>query len=163
MRIGSLDFPAFYDSHYTPLAGYVWSLVRDKELAQDITQESFTRLLATWRTVAEPRPYLYQVATNLTRTTWQRNARHRAALTVLAADRVSDASAADTGLPVREAVERLPVRLRDVVLLFYYADLPVTDVAKALGRPVGTVKRLLNEARGVLAAQLGDDVGKDRR
>jgi RNA polymerase sigma-70 factor (ECF subfamily) len=52
------------------------------------------------------------------------------------------------------------VRLREVVLLHYYADLPVAEVAAAIHRPVGTVKRRLHEARALLtdavAAAEGD-------
>ncbi len=51
-------------------------------------------------------------------------------------------------------MERLPGHLRDVVLLHYYADLPVEEVARALRRPVGTVKRRLSDARGILAVTL---------
>jgi RNA polymerase sigma-70 factor (ECF subfamily) len=53
-------------------------------------------------------------------------------------------------------VGRLPDRLRDVVLLHYYADLPVGEVATAVRRPPGTVKRQLSEARAVLAQDLED-------
>jgi RNA polymerase sigma-70 factor (ECF subfamily) len=41
------------------------------------------------------------------------------------------------------------------VLLHYYADLPVEEVARLIHRPVGTVKRRLHEARRVLAATGG--------
>lgn len=55
---------------------------------------------------------------------------------------------------VRDLVERLPERQRLVVLLFYYADLTVEQVAHALQLPVGTVKRQLYEARQLLARHL---------
>lgn len=54
----------------------------------------------------------------------------------------------DHGL--RDLVERLPARLRAVVLLHYYVDLSVADVARLLGRPEGTVKSDLHRARAVL-------------
>jgi RNA polymerase sigma-70 factor (ECF subfamily) len=57
--------------------------------------------------------------------------------------------APDTSL--RDLVERLPGHLREAVLLHYYADLPVAEVAAALRRPVGTVKRRLHEARALLS------------
>ena len=52
---------------------------------------------------------------------------------------------------LRDLVERLPGHLREAVLLHYYADLPVADVALAIKRPVGTVKRRLHEARALLS------------
>jgi RNA polymerase sigma-70 factor (ECF subfamily) len=54
-------------------------------------------------------------------------------------------------------VLRLPTRLRDVVLLHYWADLSVADVGQALGRPSGSVKRQLAEARALLAVVTVDD------
>ncbi len=57
---------------------------------------------------------------------------------------------------VADAVGRLPARLRVVVLLYYYADLPLRDVAAAVRRPEGTVKWMLAEARELLAQTLGD-------
>ena len=48
----------------------------------------------------------------------------------------------------------LPDRLRLVVILFYYADLPVAVVATRTGKSVGAVKRDLFDARRLMAAQL---------
>jgi RNA polymerase sigma-70 factor (ECF subfamily) len=59
-------------------------------------------------------------------------------------------------LGLRQLVEALPDRLRAVVLLYYYADQPVHQVAELLGRPAGTVKSDLFDARARLAAALGD-------
>jgi DNA-directed RNA polymerase specialized sigma24 family protein len=42
------------------------------------------------------------------------------------------------------------------VLLHYSADLSVADVAAALHRPVGTIKRSLNEGRAMLLARIED-------
>jgi len=51
---------------------------------------------------------------------------------------------------VRDLVERLPAKLRPAVLLHYFADLPIDEVAHVLHRPTGTVKRHLHEARQLL-------------
>jgi DNA-directed RNA polymerase specialized sigma24 family protein len=42
------------------------------------------------------------------------------------------------------------------VLLHYYAELPIADIAKALHRPLGTVKRQLAEGRASLLATIED-------
>ncbi len=55
---------------------------------------------------------------------------------------------------MREVVLGLPDRLRLVVLLYYYADLPIAAVAARTGKSVGAVKRDLFDARQHLAAQL---------
>ena len=149
------EFLDLYAAEYSSLAGYCWRLTRNVELAADLAQESFTRLFARWISVREPRAYVYHVATNLVRRQWRLQAQ---AATGPLLDSATVAGA-DDGLDVRLAIARLPRRLRDVVLLHYYADLAVNDVAEAVQRPAGTVKRQLSEARQLLAARLEDHHG----
>ena len=59
-----------------------------------------------------------------------------------------------TTLTVREAVLALPDRLRMPVLLHYFADLSVAQVANHLDNAVGTIKRDLYDARARMTAQL---------
>lgn len=151
-RAGTFD--ELYQREYANIAGYCYLLVRDEELARDLTQEAFARLLARWVSVREPRPFLFHVVTNLARDVWRRDKRNREVLTVLASEPEADAPTHDGG--VRDAVARLPQPHRSVVELYYYADLPVAEVAAAVRRPPGTIKRLLSEARALLAEALGD-------
>lgn len=139
-------------AHYAPLTGWVAGLTGDRELAREIAAEAFTRLLARWRRVDDPKGFLYVVATNLMRDHWRREARRQRATARLRNERSSTGPAPDPG--VRDVVDRLPEKLRTIVLLHYYADLPVATVARAVGRPEGTVKRELSEARALLHAAL---------
>lgn len=153
------EFRAFYTREYAALTRYVWRLVDDAELAHDLAQESMVRLYARWRGVSEPRGYLYKVATNLVRRAWRRRSDEVMAVAGLAQlARVVGASVEGPEISsvVRDAVRGLPSRLRDVVLLHYFADLTVEDVATATRRPPGSVKRQLSEARAALAAALAD-------
>ena len=147
-------FPAFYAGNYSSLTGYACQLTRDPDLARDVSQEAFTRLLARWVTVREPRPYVFLVATNLVRDAWKARAKRERVIETLARRQEDAVAGPDTS--VADAVARLPRRHREVVLLFYYSDLLLADVAAAVRRPEGTVKRLLHEARDHLAAALED-------
>ncbi len=142
-----------YLAQYGRLAGWCAHLVGDADLGHEFATEAFTRLLARWRTVEDPRPWLYMTATNLDRDHWRRTERERRALRLAAAAPTVEA-AGDPG--VRDIVDRLPARLRSVVLLHYYADLPIRDVAAVLGKAEGTVKRSLFDARARLLADLED-------
>ena len=53
----------------------------------------------------------------------------------------------------------LPPERRAVVVLFYYEDMPVDEIAKALGVPKGTVKSRLSRARKQLKEMLCDKEG----
>jgi hypothetical protein len=100
----------------------------------------------------EPRPYAYRIVTNLARDRWRAEQRERVAWPDLT-DEAPAPAPDDTTL---DAVRRLSPALREAVLLHYYADLPVDEVARVLRRPVGTVKRRLFDARAALAAALED-------
>jgi RNA polymerase sigma factor (sigma-70 family) len=140
--------------HYGPLAGWCQALVGDPEVAHDIAAESFARLLGRLVGVRDPRAYLYVTTTRLVADHWRARARDiKLGNRIVLQERGNDAP--DTAW-LRDLVERLPERLRIPVLLHYYADLSVADVAKAMHRPVGTVKRLLAEGRASLLARIED-------
>ena len=151
MMVGvSSDFADFYRGTFGDLAGYAWSLTRDQHLADELAQEALTRVYARWGLMREPRPYAFRVVSNLAKDHWRRAQREQAApQDSLASDVV--AAPDDATL---DAVRRLPPTLREAVLLHYYADLPVAEIASVLRRPVGTVKRRLFDARALLATAL---------
>lgn len=140
-----------YLAHYGRLAGWCAHLVGDRDLGHEFATEAFTRLLTRWQTVEEPKAWLYMTAANLVRDHWRRAERERRAYRRMAAEPAPGA-VGDSG--VRDLVERLPKRLRAVVLLHYYADLPVREVAAVLGKAEGSVKRSLHDARARLLADL---------
>ena len=148
------EFAGLYEGEFGRLAGYLAQLTGDPDAGREAAQEAFTRLFSRWRRVREPRAFVYVVGTNLCRQSWRRAGRERLAVASLA--RTSPELQLPVDPALRDLVEHLPERLRQVVLLHYYADLPVAEVAAAIGRPVGTVKRRLHEARALLATEMGD-------
>lgn len=151
------QFRAFYALEYPALARYGYKLLRDGEQAHDLAQEAFSRLYGRWVKVEEPRAYLYGVATNLARRAWRTRARDAAVLDQLVHRPLEHVPSHDSAVVLRASVLGIPERLRDVVLLHYFADLSVAQVAASTGRPEGTVKRQLSEARALLAVALGGD------
>lgn len=148
------EFEALYSAHFGPLSGYALAIVGDRGAAVDIAQEAFTRLLARWRSVRDPRAWLFFVATNIARDHWRQTSKDRHLAQASAQVIAETTPAHDPWL--RDLVQRLPGRLREAVLLHYYADLPIDEVARLTHRPVGTVKRQLHEARLVLAGAMED-------
>ncbi len=145
-------FAAVYIELWPRIVGYCYRHLGDRQLAADVAQEAFIRLFARMTAVDDPSPWLYRVATNLChdqRRHQQRQDRLRQQAGELSLTHVDDP---DPWL--RDLVDRLPGRLRDVVVLHYWADLPVEEVARVLHRPTGTVKRRLSEARAQLEATM---------
>jgi RNA polymerase sigma-70 factor, ECF subfamily len=145
------DFGAFYAEHWSDVAGFCAALTGSATSGDDIAQEAFTRVCARWQLVSEPRPYVFRIARNLA------NRHRRGTSREVLVDSTPNSLAIATGVDAEllSTVRGLPERLCVVVLLHYYVDLPIADVATTLRRPVGSVKRQLNEARALLAATMG--------
>jgi RNA polymerase sigma-70 factor, ECF subfamily len=141
---------------YPRLAGWVRRLVDDDGTAHEIASEAFTRLWARWTKVEEPSGFLYVTAANLVRDHWRKLERERRAVRRATTEEAVQRQRTDQAdSSVRMLVQQLPDRLRSPALLYYYADLPVREVAALLGRNEGTVKADLHAAREMLRAQLG--------
>jgi RNA polymerase sigma-70 factor (ECF subfamily) len=95
-------------------------------------------------------------AANLVRDHWRRTERERRALRRATTEEQVRARPESADPTVRMLVQSLPERLRGPALLYYYADLPVREVAALLGRREGTVKADLHAARELLRAKLGE-------
>ena len=62
-----LDFEALFQQYYRPLSSFLYRMVGDLPLAQDLTQDCFVKLhlaMKTGQPLANPRAWLYRVATN---------------------------------------------------------------------------------------------------
>ena len=62
---------------------------------------------------------------------------------------------------VVDQIMRLPKKLKEVVLLFYYEDMNQSEIAEALGVSVTTVHRRLNKAREALRLLLEGGDGRN--
>ncbi len=127
--------------------------------AEDAVQDAFLR---AWRfrdaitTRSGMKPWLYRVVVNSCYSRLRKEIPHRdlrASDDELAtlSDHDDPASRVATTFDMTRALRDLAPNLRVVVVLRYYADLNERDIATAIGRPAGTVKSRLSEARRQLA------------
>lgn len=160
------EFALIFDRHARTLHRYLRRRIGSPD-ADDLLAETF--LVAFERrsrydqAVADARPWLFGIATNLLRRFARSEARAYRALARTGVDRVGpavedrvaervDADAAHRALAAPLA--RLSRRDRDALLLYAWADLSYQEVAQALRIPVGTVRSRLHRARGQLRAVL---------
>jgi len=121
---------------------------------EDVVQESFCKLFAAWHRLYErdPTPYLNRIVLNEVRDRARRGATQERYAPVLSA--VADAPAPNEQLTNRialmAAVARLPHRQREVVVLRFWLDLSLHDIADATQTPLGTVKSHLSRALSAL-------------
>ena len=141
------------------LAGLCTALTRDADLAQDIVQETFLRAyrnLDRYRGGQEKeKAWLTSIAVNLyrdlRRSRWFRWVDRGVDLDSLPEPSVP---ARQEDWQVYDAVQALPDRLREVVILRYHQDLDAAEIAKLLGTTRASVYRRLNKAYELLRQQL---------
>lgn len=143
------------------LTGMCTMLLRDRHLAQDIVQETF---LKAWKHMdslrggqASEKAWLSRIAVNLCRdyqrTRWFRLVdRDDEMLSMLPAPVTPELSA------VFSAVQALPLRFREVILLHYYQGMEADEMARVLRLSPSVVYRRLRQAREKLKPLLkGED------
>lgn len=145
------------ERHHSPLLGYLYRMTGGhRALAEDLTQETFLRIMRRIAQYQYPRPFkpwLYAVATNLARD-YYKQAEQRFVTTPLniletwpnshapTLDEVLQAEA--EARQVMAALAALPPPQRETIVLRYYQDLSLAEIAEALHIPVGTVKSRLS-------------------
>ena len=136
-------------------------ILRDPELARDAVQDALIQRLASaslgLRDPDRFDAWLYRLTINACLDMDRRRRRRpiEVEITPLHDPSVADSSAAfaDRQL-VDDAMRRLDVASRAVVVLHYFLGLPLTEVATTLGIPIGTVKSRLHRALGEMRAEV---------
>lgn len=146
----------------TPLINLAYRYCRDRGRAEDMAQEAFLRAyrgLAKWRGQGAFSTWLFALAINLYRSELRRIPRGSIALDEVTEP--SDPRAIDGGLEdwnrdqaVRRAVDALPPKYRDALILFYFQEMDLTAAASSLGVVEGTLKARLFRGRKLLESKL---------
>ena len=126
---------------------YALRLVGDTEAAWDITQESWLGIIRGIRRLNDParfRPWAYSIVTNKSRD-WLRKAKAAKKTDIGELDDRPRQENKDTGLG--ELLEKLDMKKRVVLSLYYFEQLSVPEIGSALRIPSGTVKSRLYNAR----------------
>jgi RNA polymerase sigma-70 factor (ECF subfamily) len=159
---GTEDFDSFYGAAFARLVGQLAVVTGDRYEAEDVVQEAMARAASRWprlRSYQAPEAWVRRVAFNLAVSGHRRARRRLAALLRLGPPAPVPPVSVDA-LALADALQGLTLAHRQVVVLYYLADLPVDQVAAELRVPVGTVKARLARARGALAARLADPAQK---
>jgi len=140
---------------------------------EDVVQESFCRLYGARRRLREDEgdvaAYLNRIVVNEVRSRHRHRQVVRRDAHLVAVREGADAS--DTGDPagrdgdrraVVHALNSLPARQREALVLRYWLDLPLTGIADVMGVRLGTVKSQLSRGVAALGLVLRDDPEEQR-
>ncbi len=149
-------------------------MVRDRELAEDLTQEVFIkvyRALPRFRRRSKLSTWLYRIAYN-TAASEMEKARYRYEMDdvedVRLQGKLDSAREIDDNIldrlgreemraRISGLMERLKPEQRMVLTLYYPGDKSYTEISEIMGLPMGTVKTLLFRAKANLRAMLLDE------
>jgi RNA polymerase sigma factor (sigma-70 family) len=142
------------------LQAVAYLIVRDRLEAEDIVIETLLTAFERGGSIREERAlraWLLLVATNLALGRRRRTARLvRLDVSADAASPRDLASDSSTRVTLLDGIDTLPAQMRAAVVLRYYADLSVDEVATALGKSPNTIKAQLQTALDRLRTQLAD-------
>lgn len=145
------------ETYQTSLRRISYAILRDEDLAQDAVQETFLKAYKGWDTFrgeCGEKTWLMRIAINtcrdLKRSAWFRHLDRR----ITPEDLPLATSPEDERTELTIAIMRLPEKLKEVVLLYYYQRMTTREIAQALDVPQSTVSTRIKRARDKLRAWL---------
>jgi RNA polymerase sigma-70 factor (ECF subfamily) len=153
-------FIALYEREYAIAAHAAYTIVGSTSRAQDLAQDAMAAAYARWDHVQQldrPGAWVRRVAINLAI-----KDRHKAGRQTLGVEEAEAPPAREVDHDARavlaDAIRRLPDQQRVAVVLHYFHDLPLVEVAESLGCAENTVKVHLHRARRTLATLVGEEL-----
>ena len=155
-----LQFDWLFADEFPAVMRTVYLIVHDPGRAEDITQDAFVQLLRHWKKVSRydrPGAWVRRVAIRLA----VEAARRERVRTLLERNVEPPPIRGPVDVDVMRAVRQLPGMQRAAVVLCYFEDLPLSEIAGILRCSDATVRVHLHRARKRLAELLGEEVIED--
>ncbi|MCR5390039.1 MAG: RNA polymerase sigma factor [Lachnospiraceae bacterium] len=152
------------EEQYERLLRYCFGKVKNREQAEDITQEAFLKLWQTtkYKSIDKEIPYLYTIARNLCLDHFKKKKEELlgddSVLENATDDSVNIEETSVNRAIVEQAMQCLSPEDREIVLLCYVSGLSVTDTGKVLGMSRFAVHRRLKAAKTILKRELEGSV-----
>src|SRR5690242_8943865 len=156
------------EPHIPALRCYAFALLRDRDRADDLVQDTLVRALSRSmlrRTDGDVRAWLFTILRNLHVSRW-RSDRRRGTVDLDEAALPGIAARQEAALEVHDvllAIDQLPEEQKSLLLLVGVEDFSYDDAARILGMPIGTVMSRLSRARQRLRALVAGKVTLLRR
>jgi RNA polymerase sigma-70 factor, ECF subfamily len=162
------EFSAFCASEHPRLVGALSLYCGDSDVAEELAQDALSRAWRDWsrvRRLVSPGAWVHRVAINLAHSHFRRKkaeARARRRLHSTTKEPQHIGQDHTTAIAIRQAVASLPQRQRTALVLRYYLDFSVSQVALVMDCPEGTVKTLTSKAITSLRRALAKDLEEAR-
>jgi RNA polymerase sigma-70 factor (ECF subfamily) len=154
-----LAFRRLIDEHLDDGYRTAWLILRNRQDAEDATHDAVLGAWRQWRRLRDPERFEAWFARILVNTCRDRIRRRRVRATEPLVEPPADPTRPYARVDDADAIGRAFATLnadqRAVIVLRFWADLPVAVIAERLGAPAGTVKSRIHHALDRLRAALG--------
>ena len=156
-------FEQIVQRYKDPLTNFVYHFLGNRIDAEDVVQETFLRVYRNkhlYRRIAKFSTWIYTIASNLAKTELRRRRRRKVfSVSQMGYDQkdydlpdgnLNPEQVVDGGMKgdiIREEIEALPVKFREVVVLRDIDEFSYEEISEILKIPIGTVKSRVNRGR----------------
>ncbi|MCH5344910.1 MAG: RNA polymerase sigma factor [Acetatifactor sp.] len=146
-------FDVFVHKYYEEILKYCSYHCDNISYAEDLTQETFVRFfakLSDYRYMGKTKNYLYTIAGNLCRDYYKKikeSLLEEPPMEVQNSLGQSEADKILNRITVEAALNSLPIELREVVVLYYFQELKLTEISEALQIGLPLVKYRMRQAK----------------
>jgi RNA polymerase sigma factor (sigma-70 family) len=126
---------------------YAYHLTQNKDAAWDITQETWLGIIKGLRKLHDPakfKAWAYRITTNKA-VDWIKKRKVNKLISIEDIQEHQHKAKNDVG--VNELLQKLDIRKRVVLSLYYFEQLSVPEISVALNIPTGTIKSRLHVAK----------------
>ncbi len=162
-----VDFKIIYGATMQMLFKISFRIVNDEEAAEDLAHDSLIKAnekQLEFQTINDAKFWLIRVVKNASLNYVKRKAREKKAYQKALYEDHRTAPSGETELlqsetikNAQKALDKLPKKLKEAIILKEYSDLNYKDIGKILGISEGNVKVRIFRARKILEELLGDD------
>ena len=149
----------FVRKYYPAIRNYCRCHTYIDETAEDLTQETFEnffRSFMSYHHSGKLKNYLYVIAGNLCRDSYKK--KRELLLEELPEMKEYPLETVDIRMDIEEAVRRLPEDMKEVIILHYFQDMKLKEVAEIIGIGLPLVKNRLKKAKEQLKIYIGEEV-----
>lgn len=150
----------FVRKYYQEILKYCYRSLGGSNLAEDITQETFIRFfnnISRYEHYGKVKNYLYTIAGNLCKNQYKLKSELVFEETGLASEVIMDDI--NSKLDMRNALMKLPMEFREILILHYFQDIKLREIAAILEIGLPLVKYRLAKAKEKLKIILEEEEG----
>ena len=153
------NYEELYEQYATDVLRVCYFYLGDRQKAEDVCQDVFVRLMVNAPQLEEGREkaWLLKVALNRCRDLWRGSWARRVVLGSPVFELIpapDNSEHKDDEEAMMEAVHQLPSAFREVILLHYYQNFGISEIAQMMDLPEGTISSRLSRGRKKLESIL---------